>query len=145
MDTDPSVKDQVDTNDDKLFPEITKEDEYASFYTQETKKAENVNNNESMKCSKLQPIIRNDVLDSFEIENQNIRKLKCRMDELLKSMNEQKQELIDLTEIAYERYIFSKRLLKNEQERTNHFQQANQMLHDTLNEHHNNIMQIFNQ
>ena len=74
------------------------------------------------------------IFQSRDIMNQSINLLRTQI-----------QELTDLTEIAYERYKFSKRSLSDKQEITYHFQRKNQKLYNTINQHYQTIIKIFKQ
>lgn len=78
----------------------------------------------------------------FDIQEE-ISQSRFKMDELIKLLEAQIQELIHLTDIAYERYIFSKKSLINEQTIVEHFRNRNQTLYETLNKNYEAIIKIF--
>lgn len=80
-----------------------------------------------------------DLLDMKE----KIRDSKYKMNKLIELLQSQIQELTDLTEIAYERYIFEKKSLLNKEKVRTHFEEKNQILYNTLTKHFETIMQIF--
>jgi len=66
------------------------------------------------------------------------------MNETINLLQTEIQELIDLTEIANERYKFSKKSLLHKREITYHFQSKNQKLYQIINQNYQTIIQIFN-
>ena len=80
--------------------------------------------------------------DLFDVK-EKIRDSKYKMNKLIELLQRQIQELTDLTEIAYERYIFEKKSLLNEEKVSTHLENKNQILYNTLTKHFETIMQIF--